>query len=185
MKKHLLFALPILLLCGCAEPAAEALSESSLEEGESRYTATLTADKSTLTSSDSTEAFKVEIASEEDVNVKYEFEISAECYLNTKSSVANQIGVRPGASIKSSSKYEVEKITVDFYGGKGINYQVFNNTDHSGEPLQYHETSITPTDPDDYGTVYDYAINSTGWCLFNHTENNKPSFYYISVVFKK
>lgn len=182
MKKLLVLALlPILFMTGCAKEPGEELPPPS----ESSYTVKLTADNSTLTTSDSSESIQVELASQEDSNVKYKFEITAPCYLNTKSSVANQIGVKPGAMIKSVSEYTVEKITVDFYGGKGINFQVFNNTTHTGDALEYHASSITPTDPSDSGTVYEYAINANGWCLYNHTEFNKPSFYYISVVFKK
>lgn len=182
MKKHLLLALiPLFLMAGCADEPGDELPPAD----EKSYTAKLTADNSTLTKDDSSEVIQVEIASNEDENVKYKFEITPPCYLNTKSTVANQIGVKPGAMIRSASSYTVEKITVDFFGGKGTNYQVFNNVEHSGDPLEYHESSITPTDPDDSGKVYEYAVNSTGWCLFNHTEANKPSFYYISVVFKK
>ena len=86
---------------------------------------------------------------------------------------------------KSVSTYTVEKITIDFYASKGQNYQVFNNVDKTGEPQEAHVTNTTPTDPNDGGAVFDFSINSTGWCIYNHTEFNKPSFYYISVVFKK
>ncbi len=182
MKKPLLLALlPLLFMTGCADEPAEELPPAS----ENTYTVKLTADNSTLTKDDSTEAIQIELASDQDANVKYKFEITAPCYLNTKSQVANQIGVKPGAMIKSVSTYSVEKITVDFFASKGQNYQVFNNVERSGEPQEAHVTNMTPTDPSDGGAVYDFAINSTGWCLYNHTDVNKPSFYFISVTFKK
>ena len=182
MKKVLLFALlPLLFATGCQKEPGAPLPGPS----EGSYTVKLTADNSTLTTEDSTSAIQVEIASNEDENVKYKFEITAPCYLNTKSSVSNQIGMKPGAMIKSVSTYTVEKITIDFYASKGQNYQVFNNVDKTGNPQEAHVTNMTPTDPNDGGAVYDFSINSTGWCIYNHTEFNKPSFYYISVVFKK
>lgn len=181
MKKPLiLIALPLLFLASCGQEPG-----GSLPPSEGNYTVKLTAENSTLTKDDSTQNIQVEIPSVEDENVKYTFEITPACYLNTKSKVANQIGVKPGAMIRSVSTYTVEKITVDFYAGKGQNYQVFNNVEHTGEPQEAHVTNMTPTDPEDGGAVYDFLINSTGWCLFNHTEVNKPSFYYICVTFKK
>ena len=182
MKKQLLFIiLPIMFTVGCQkEPGAQLPGPS-----EGSYTAKLTADNSTLTTDDSTGTIQVEIPSVEDATVKYKFEITAPCYLNTKSSVCNQIGVKSGAMIKSASTYTVEKITIDYFASKGQNFQVFNNTAHTGTPQEPHVTSITPTDPTDGGAVYDFVINSTGWCVYNHTEFNKPSFYYISVIFKK
>ena len=182
MKKYLLLALlPLILATGCMEEPGEPLPPPS----EGTFTVKLTADNSTLTTSDSTEPIQVELPSNEDANVKYKFEITAPCYLNTKSSVSNQIGVKPGAMIKSVSTYKVEKITVDFYATKGQNYQVFNSVERTGDPLEAHVTNMTPVDPSDGGAVYDFEINSNSWCIFNHTEFNKPSFYYISVVFKK
>ena len=182
MKKSSLFMfLPLLFAVGCAKEPGAPLPEPSGET----YTVKLTADNSTLTKNDTTAPIQIELASNEDANVKYKFEISKDCYLNTKSAVANQIGLKPGASIKSVSEYTVEKITVDFYASKGQNYQVYNNTAHTGNPQEAHVTNTVPTDPNDGGAVYDFEINSTGWCLFNHTEFNKPSLYYISVVFRK
>ena len=173
--------LPLVFLTGCKEDPKEPLPEPSAGS----YTVKLTADNSTLTSTATTEAIRVELPSVEDPNVKYTFEITSPAKLNTKSSVANQIELQPGAVIKSISEYTVEKITVDYFGKKGQNYQVFNNVNHSGDPLETHESSIAPTDPDDGGKVVEFAINSTGWSIYNHTEFNKPTFYYISVSFKK
>lgn len=182
MKKHLLLALlPLMLATGCKDEPAAPLPPAS----EGTYTVKLTADNSTLTTDDSTEAIQVELSSNEDANVKYKFEITAPCYLNTKSAVSNQIGVKPGAMIRSVSTYQVEKITVDFFASKGQNYQVFNNVERTGDPLEAHVTNMTPVDPSDGGAVYEFSVNSNGWCIYNHTEFNKPSFYYISVVFKK
>ena len=182
MKKHLLLALiPLVFLSGCLDEPGDELPPAS----ENSYTVKLTADNSTLTTSDSTEPIQVELSSLEDSNVKYKFEITAPCYVNTKSSVSTQIGVKSGAMIKSVSTYTVEKITVDYFSTQGQNYQVFNNVERTGDPQVPHETSIDPVDPGDGGAVIDFEINSTGWCIYNHTENRKPSFYYILVTFKK
>lgn len=180
-KKLLLAILPILLVTSCQKEPGEPLPTPSQDS----YTVKLTADNSTLTTADSEEPIQVELPSIEDENIKYKFEITAPCYLNTKSAVANQIGVKPGAMIKSISTYTVEKITIDFFASKGQNFQVFNNVEHKGDPLEAHVTNMTPVDPNDGGAVYDFSIDATGWCIYNHTEFNKPSFYYISVTFKK
>ena len=182
MKTIKLFALlPFVLIAGCQNEPSSSLPDPSSDS----YTVKLTADNSNLTKDDSTSSIQVELSSKEDENVKYTFEITSPSYLNTKSAVANQIGLKPGAMIRSVSNYKVEKIIVDFYGGKGQNYQVFSNVDHSGEPLEAHVSNMVPTDPNDSGMVYEFAIGANGWSLFNHTEVNKPSFYYISVVFTK
>ena len=183
MKKSLLLALiPLMFATGCADEPKEELPPAS----ENSYTAKLTADNSTLVAGadDTTEPIQVEVASNEDANIKYTFEIDPPCYLSTKSSVANQICVKPGAAIRSVSTYQVEKITVDFWNGKGTNYQVFNNVEHTGDALEYHESSIAPMDPNDSGKVYEYAIDANGWSLYNNT-TYKPTFYYITVTFKK
>ena len=183
MKKPLLVLslLPLMFVVGCQKEPAAPLSSITGET----YTVKLTADNSTLTKDDSTESIRIELASNEDASVKYTFEITAPCYLNTKSAVANQIGVKPGAMIRSVSTYEVEKITIDYYAAKGQNFQVFNNVEHTGDPQEAHLTDTVPTDPNDGGAVYDFNIASTGWCIYNHTEYNKPSLYYVSVVFRK
>ena len=177
-KTFLLSILPLILITGCAnEP------EDELPPPEAAYHAKLTADNSTLTLDDSTAPIIVDIPSEEDPNIKYSFEIGNPCYINTKSAVALQICLKPGVSIKSKSNYYVDRLVVDFYGGKGINYEVYNNVNKTGEKVTYHSSSRTPTDPDDYGTVYEYSIQSTGWNIFNATDFNKPTFYYIEVFF--
>lgn len=182
MKKQLLLALiPMLFLAGCQNDPSEPLPDPA----GTVYTVKLTADNSTLTKDDSTEPIQIELSSAEDESVKYKFEITAPCYLNTKSAVANQIGVKPGAMIKSVSNYTVSKITVDYYAAKGQNFNVYNNVEHTGDPLEAHLTNTIPTDPDDGGKVYDFSVNSTGWSLFNHTEFNKPSLYYVLVTFTK
>ena len=168
-------------LVACQKEPAEPLSSITGET----YTVKLTADNSTLTVDESTESIQVEIPSSEDASIKYKFEITPPCYINNKSSVANQIGLKPGAMIKSISNYQVEKITIDYFASKGQNFQVFNDVERTGDPLEAHLTNMTPTDPNDGGAVYDFSVSSTGWCIYNHTEFNKPSLYYVSVVFRK
>ena len=180
--KKLLVLLPLVLLAAACGPTPK---EPLPPTPEQSYSSKLTPEKTTITTDDSTEATRAVVASEEDESVTYEFELSADIYLNTKSSVANQFGVKPGASIKSVSTYTVDRIIVDFYGSKGVNYDVFANAEGTGTKLESHESTIAPADPNDGGQVLEYAINGTAWCLKNNTEFNKPSFYSITVIYSK
>jgi len=182
MKKPLLLVLvSLFLMTGCADEPGDELPPAS----ESSYSVKLKADLTSLSSTETSEPLTVELASKEDENVKYSFEIGNPAKLNTKSSVSTQIQLNAGAYIKSVSTYKVEKIIVDYFSKQGTNFQVFNNVEKSGEALSPHKSSIAPTDPEDYGAVLEYEIDSNGWNLYNHTEYNKPTFYYVEVIFKK
>ncbi len=179
--KKLLLVLPLTMLLGaCAKPAQSQLP--SVEE--KSYTAKLDADNSTLTADDSSAAIQVDIPSVEDNTVTYKFEIGAPCYLKTLSNGLKEIIVKQNAYIKSVSEYKVDRIIVDFFNGKGVNFNVYANKDGTGEPLQYHESSVQPVYPEDSGMVYEYAINGNEWSLTN-TTNYKPAIYSLSVVFSK
>jgi len=179
--KKLLVLIPFLLVAAaCGSKPKEPLSPT-----EASYNAKLTPELSTLTSDDSTEKVSVSIASNEDANVKYDMEIGNPCYLKTLSNGLKEIIVKPGAYIKSVSEYKVDRIIVDFFAGKGVNFGVYASADGSGDALEYHESSIAPVYPEDNGVVYEYAINGNAWCLKNNTEFNKPAFYSITVVFSK
>ena len=186
--KKILFVLPALLLIGaCAkEPASELSSinlSESVESGQtpSFYTAKLTKSNSGLTTDDSTEAIQTEIASDQDATVKYKFEIGAPCYQHSK---FDEFIVKQGAYIKSVSNYVVDRLIVDFYSTKGVNFNVYANAAGTGDPLEYHTSTVQTVDPDDGGMVYEYAINGTEWCI-NNTTSYKPGFYSITVVFTK
>ena len=179
--KKILFVLPLVMLLGaCAKEAQSQLP--SVEE--KSYTAKLDPNNSTLTTDDSSAAIQVEIASNEDSEVKYKFEIGAPCYLKTLSNNLQEIIIKQNAYIKSVSEYKVDRIIVDFFNGKGVNFNVYANKDGTGDPLEYHESSVAPVYPEDSGKVYEYAINGNEWSLTN-TTNYKPAIYSLSVVFSK
>ena len=178
MKKLLVLVPFLLLAVGCAKEPEEPLP--SIDE--TAYTAKLTPENSLITAEDTTVAYNVSIASAEDANTKYEMTIGAPCYLSTK---AHEFIMKPGSYIKSVSTYTVDRIIVDFYGGKGVNFGVYANTEGTGEALAYHESTIAAEDPNDGGIVYEYQISGSAWCLKNITEFNKPGIYSITVVFSK
>ncbi len=178
MKKLLLVLSFSLFLVGCApEP-----SPSLPPVGGNTYTVKLTPSNSTLTTADSTETIQVELPSVEDATVKYKLEIGSPCYIKELSSGLSEIIVKPNSYIKSVSNYTVKRLVIDFYGGKGINFNVYGNGDSS---LAYHTSEVAPADPNEGGMVYEYEVNHTSFNIKNETEFNKPGFYSISVVFEK
>lgn len=199
MKKILLLIPFLMLLTACGKPAESALpsiniitSESESEshesssvssETESFYLSKLTPENSTLTTDDSSEKVHVDITSL-DGSKEYGIEIGNPCYLKNLSSGLQEIIVKPGAYISSfNGTYKVNRLIIDFYGGKGVNFEVYNNLTGEGTPLAYHESNIAAADPSDGGQVYEYEINGKDWIIKNNTEFNKPGFYSISVVY--
>lgn len=180
MKKILLMLPFLLIATGCAKNPSEPLP--NIDPETTVYKAKLTPENSLITNEDTTEAYTVNIASEEDAETKYSIEIGAPCYLSTK---AHEFIMKPGSYLKSVSEYTVDRLIVDFYGGKGINFGVYANLEGTGEALEYHTSNVLAEDPDDGGIVYEYAINGTAWCLKNITEYNKPGIYSVTVVFSK
>ncbi len=183
MKKILLLTIPVLALMGCAKEAGGKLPEPP----EGSYTAVLEASVTTLTSEDSTEPIRVSLISEENSDVKYEVEIGAPVYVKTVSTSTGEsyqeMVVKNGAYFKSISTYKVSKIACDIFEGKGINYEVHNTADGSGEALERHESSLTSTYAEDSGAVYEYEINSNAWSVTN-TSNYKPTFYSVIIYFE-
>ena len=195
MKKALLLIPFIILLVSCGKPAEEKLpdlSEITTVDSEGSevpvvfYQSKLTPANSTLTNDDSEEKIHVEIASDEGEE-NYGIEISNPCYLKNLSSGLQEIVVKPGAYISSfnNPKYMVNRLIIDFYSGKGVNFDVYSNLSGEGESLPYHESSIDAIDPSDGGMVYEYEINSVDWIIKNNTEFNKPAFYSITVVYSE
>lgn len=179
--RRLLVLIPFLLLIpSCGKKPAEPLPPT-----EATYNAKLTPEVSSLTDTDSTEKVSVSVPSNEDANVKYDLEIGNPCRLKTLANGLKEIVVNPGAYIKSVSEYKVDRLIVDFYNGKGVNFSVYANAEGSGEALTYHESQAASVYPEDHGVVYEYAINGSAWYLKNITEFNKPAFYSITVVFSK
>lgn len=174
MRKILVLGLiPLFALTGCREEPASGLPEFTGPK------AVLNAANSTLTTADSTEASRVslEIPNSSDV---YEVEIGAPCYLKETNGHFFEIIVKSGAYIKSVSTVSVDRLIVDIYGGKGINFEVYSNAEGTGEPVKEFSSTIPPTEPEDGGLVLQYPINSTGWIIKN-TSKSKPAFYSISV----
>ena len=196
--KKILFVLPLVMLLGaCAKEAGSQLSSLSIpdsysgepSEGEVRtYTAKLTPDNSGLEKDgdgnplDSTAPINLSLPSTQDANVKYDLILGDPCYLSTK---AHEFIMKPGSYIKSVSTYKVDRIIVDFFGNKGVNFGVYANSDGSGEALESHVSTIPAEDPDDGGLVYEYEINGNAWYMKNITEYNKPGIYSVTVVFEK
>ena len=179
--KKLLVLLPLLLAAvACAPEPKEPLPDPDPEV--TYYSVKLTPENSLITSADTTESYTVNLASAEDANVQYSIEIGAPMYLSTK---AHEFIMKPGSYLKSVSTDKVDRLIVDFYGGKGINFGVYANAAGTGDALEYHESTVQPEDPNDGGTVYEYAINGNAWCMKNITEYNKPGIYSLTVVFSK
>ncbi len=181
--KRVLFAIALsALLVGCAPNPARELPPV---EGET-YTAKLTADLSNLGTDPSVTATQIEVQVP-GVSLKYKFEIGANAYLKTTTAGFKEMNLKVGGYIKSVSTYTVERITIDFFSKPGTLFNVYANADGSGETLTYHETSITPTEPEDFGKVYEYEPSSIGWCISRRTdimEKQTPSIYYVSVTFR-
>lgn len=184
--KKIQVLLPLLfLMTACGLKAAEPLSSLDPDNpsvsdvtGET-YTAKLTRDNSGLTTDDSTEEITANIASSQDSDVSYSFVIGAPCYQHAN---FNEFIVKHGGYIKSGSSYYVDRIIVDFWVTKGVNFSVYAGGDASGDALEYHESSVKTEDPDDGGCVYEYEIKGYEWYLVNDT-SYKPGFYSITVVF--
>lgn len=175
--KKLLFLCPLLLVAvACAPKAEEVLPPSQAD-----YSILITKSNCGLTADDSEVAIQTSLASYEDPEVKYTFEIGAPAYQHAN---FNEFVIKKGSYIKSVSEYKVERLIIDFYSSKGVNFNVFNNKEGSGSPLNYHESTILPEDPTDGGCVYEYEINGIEWCI-NNTSDYKPAFYSIMVVFSK
>ena len=181
MKKlFLLSIIPALLVVGCAKDPGKPLPPPSPES----YTVVLTPTNSMLTSADSTEEITVSLKAQEDESITYDVKIGFPCYLKqVQGTNYQEIIMKNGAYFKSASTYKVSRILCDIYGGKGVNYTVHNTEDGSGDPLEYHESTVTPTYPEDSGFVYEYEVEANGWSIRNSTMN-KPAFYSVTIVFE-
>lgn len=180
--KKLLFILPILLLSSCAKEPTEKLPDPPAGS----YTVFLDGFASHLTSEDSAAPISVTLVALEDERVTYELEIGAPAYLKEVSDGTNtyqEMVFKSGAYIKSVSNYQVSKIACDIYEGKGINYDVYNNAEGTGEALEEYASSLEPTYPEDSGAVYEYDIENTSWSIRNNS-SYKPAFYAVYIYFE-
>ena len=181
MKKFL-FVLPIAaLLFACDLPFLK--TKEPLKEPEVPETQQLKSIKSTksncgLTGDDSTEAFQTSLDIE-GTDAKYTFEVGPNCYNHHS---YNEFLIKPEGYFKSVSTYSVDRLVIDYFSGKGVNFEVLNA---SGEVVEPHEseTATEYTSQQDKGAVLDYPINGTAWTIRNVTEFNKPAFYSVTVFF--
>jgi len=180
MKKlHLLVLSTLFALTGCAGEAGDTLPTPT-----GNFSVELNPANSGLTSDDSTETKLVTLTSKENEEVTYQIEIGFPCYLKTlKENNLQEIIVKNGAYFKSVSTYRVSVVRVDIFEGKGINYNVYNNVEGSGEALERHASTATPVYPEDSGAVYDYQVDANGWSITNNS-NNKPAFYSVTIFFE-
>ena len=179
MKKLLLVFVPFLLI-GCAK---EPTSNPS-QVPPTSYSVTLNPTTSTLTSDDSSETFTVTLKANEDQSVTYQVEIGAPCYIKQVQGTSyHEIIMKNGGYFKSISTYKVNKVSCDIFEGKGVNYEVFSNTDASGDPLEKYASDMTPTYAEDQGAVYDYNINANQWLIRNNSAY-KPAFYAVTIFFE-
>ena len=171
--KKLLFALPFLALLGaCAEPE-EPLPAPSVESKSVK----LTKANCGLTNDDSTEAFEtsLDIEGKEE---KYVFEIGPNCYAHK---TYQEFLIKKNGYIKSKSTYKVDRLVIDYFSGKGVNFEVLDAT---GTAVSSHESTVATEFPgeDDKGAVLEYPINGNSWTIQNTTDY-KPAFYSVTVVF--
>ena len=176
MRKQLLL-LPFMLfaLVGCKEEPATGLPDFV---GDIQL---LTPEKTSLTSADST-ASEIVTLTIPDTDKTYELEISANCKLNTKGAMP-QIQLASGSYIKSVSEILVDRLIIDYYGGKGTFYTVYSNNEGTGSKVRDYEPpkDLQLYDKDGGGKALQFPINSTGWMIKNETEYNKPTFYAIYI----
>ena len=179
--KKLLLVLPVFaLLAGCdwfVEPE-EKLPDPNPKENEVIKSVKLTKFNCGLTSDDSTEAFETSLDIEGKTE-KYTFEIGPNCYNHAE---YDEFLIKPNGYIKSKSSYRVDRLVIDYFSKKGVNFEVL---DASNNTVAYHESSVTTEYPgeNDFGAVIEYPINGTSWTIQNTTEYNKPAFYSITVIF--
>ncbi len=174
--KKLLFLLPIavLTLASCRENPKPKLPKF---DGAS---AVLTPEASTLTEQDSKEITTVEL-SIPDRKETYKVEIGKDCYIKTTNGGFKEIIVKPGSYIKSVSNYKVDRLIIDTFGKKGINFNVYDNVKGEGDAIHEHESEVQPVEPGDGGMVLEYPINTSEWIIKNETKFNKPAFYSVTI----
>ena len=171
--KKLLFVIPFVALLGAcfeSEPELPKVEESA-------KSVKLTKANCGLTQDDNVTAFEksLEIEGSEE---KYTFEIGPNCYAHKS---YDEFLIKKGGYIKSKSTYNVDRLIIDYFSGKGTNFEVL---DANNQIVSSHESSVATEYPgdNDKGAVLEYPINGTSWTIRNTTEY-KPAFYSVTVVF--
>ena len=182
MKKIYFLPLLALTLFACGKEEAPALPP--LDPETTYYTSKLTADLSTMDTdkAGSLEDVDISIKSDEDENVSYEFTIGAGSYKKQGTDVF-EIIVQGNSYIKSKAAYKVNRIIIDYWGGKGANFTVYGGD----EAKEGHKSDIPPADIKDNGAVVnEYEINSRSWSIVNDgSTNKKTSIYSVTVIYEK
>ena len=172
MKKLLLLLPVALMLFGCRQEASEYLPDIPSDALQAK----LTKANSGLTTDDSTEELTANLTAG---SATYSVKIGAPCYAHSR---FDEFVIKQGGYVKSASTYHVDRLIVDFYSTKGVNFEVFNNAEGTGEKLTEWKSKVETVDSTDGGLVYEYKIESTGWMIKN-TSSYKPGFYSVTVVF--
>ena len=176
MKKALFLLSSLFLLGACAEPEPE-LPPAQPEAVSVKLTKSVSGLEGTSKTSPSVEEKVIQLSIEGKTE-KYEIIMGTNLYNHAD---YDEIVMMNGGYIKSKSQYTVDRLRIDYFSGKGTNFEVLNA---NNEVVTKHESSV-PTDfpgDDDKGEVLEYPINGTSWTIRNTTVN-KPAFYSITVLF--
>ena len=180
MKKFL-FVLPVAaLLCGCELPflkTNEPLPEPEVPETQELKSVKINKSNCGLTGDDSTKAFQTSLDID-GTQEKYTFEIGPNCYNHHN---YNEFLIKKDGYFKSISTYKVDRLVIDYFSGKGVNFEVLNA---GGDKVEPHESETKTEYPSaqDKGAVLDYPINGNSWTIRNVSEY-KPAFYSVTVFF--
>ena len=176
MKKALFLLSSLFLLAGCAEPEPE-LPPADPQTYSVKLNKANGGLEGTTKSAPSTEEKVIQLSIEGKTE-KYEIIMGPNLYNHAD---YDEIVMMNGGYIKSKSQYTVDRLRIDYFSGKGTNFEVLNASE---QVVQKHESSV-PTDfpgDTDKGEVLEYPINGTSWTIRN-TSEFKPAFYSITVLF--
>ena len=180
MEKRL-FILPLaIFLCSCDLPflkEGEKLLEPEVKPTEVVKSVKITKSNCGLTGDDSTEAFQTSLDIE-GTNEKYTFEVGPYCYNHHN---FNEFLIKKNGYFKSVSTYRVDRLVIDYFSGKGVNFEVLNASE---TVVESHTSDVATEYPgaNDKGAVLEYPISGNTWTIRNVTDY-KPAFYSVTVVF--
>ena len=194
--KKLLFVLPIAaLLCSCelpfqkveeklpepSIPDSETSKDSNSDTPETQYVlknVKLTKSNCGLTDDDSTNAFstylQIDYSDEE-----YEIEFGPDCYNHH---TYNEFVIKNNGYFRSVSTFKVDRLRVDYFSTKGINFDVL---DAGGAKVAPHQSDVSSEYPSaaDGGAVLEYPINGTSWKIQCNSSTYKAAFYSVTIIF--
>lgn len=176
MKKALFLLSSLFLLGACADPEP-ALPPADPQTYSVKLNKSNGGLEGTTKAAPSTEEKVIEL-SIEGKSEKYEIIMGPNLYNHAD---YDEIVMINGGYIKSKSQYTVDRLRIDYFSGKGTNFEVLNA---SNQVVEKHESTVPTEFPgdSDNGEVLEYPINGTSWTIRN-TSANKPAFYSITVLF--